>query len=113
MLRVRLALIAGWRLWEMFERDQRPHVRRNTLTLIARLGKWARLPYLIGACSDRDPEIATRAHHSLRDWITQFNRSFARPSPSEIRLALAALETSRSVLSPNLLGLLEFHLKGW
>ncbi len=113
VLRVRLPLVAGWRLWEMFERDQRPHVRRNALSLISNLGKWARLPYLICACSDGDPEIAARALLSLRDWITQFNRSFARPSPEDIRLALEALEKSRSVLIPNILVLLEFHLKGW
>jgi HEAT repeat protein len=112
-LRVRLSLVACGRLWEVFQRDHHPHARRNALALLTGLGKWATLPYLIRACHDDDPEIASLARSHLRDWVDHFNRSFARPSSDDLGLAVVALEASASTLEPEIVRLLRFHLGGW
>jgi HEAT repeats len=112
-LRGRLRLVAGGRLWDIFEGGGRPHARRDALALLAGLGKWAGLPYLIRACRDDDSEIASLARSHLRDWIDHFNRSFARPSSDDLGLAVVVLEGSASTLEPEIVRLLRFHLEGW
>jgi HEAT repeat protein len=112
-LRGRLRLVAGGRLWELFERDRRPHVRRHVLALLAGLGKWARLPYLILACRDDEPAVTAQARALVRLWNAHFNRSFVTPSSDDLRLAAAALDASRAALDPDDEKLLRFHLNGW
>lgn len=112
-LRGRLHLIGGDRLWELFEGDCRPHVRRNTLALLSRLRKWDSLPYLIWACSDQPIVIAEQARGYIRDWITRFNCSFATPTAEDIRLAREALEASGAALDSETRKQLQFHLKDW
>ena len=113
-LRGRLRLVAGGRLWDIFEqRAGRPHASRHALALLAGLGKWAGLKYLIRACRDDDPEIASLARSHLRDWVDHFNRSFARPSSDDLGLAVAALDASASTMEPEFVRLLRFHLEGW
>ncbi|WP_145952259.1 HEAT repeat domain-containing protein [Paludisphaera borealis] len=112
-LRGRLRLIAPERLWQVFERDRRSHARRHSLGLLAGLGKWERLPYLIRACSDDDPEIAARAHRLIADWFARFNRSFTPPSPENLRRISTALETYGPAMEPEAVMRLREYLKGW
>lgn len=112
-LRGRVHLVAGDRLWGVFVRARRPHVRRHVLPLLAGLGKWESLPYLIAACSADEPEVASRAQGYLGDWIGRFNRSFVKPSPEDVRRAETALEASGPALAPETVKVLQFHLKGW
>lgn len=112
-LRVRLHLVAGDRLWEVFEQSRGLHVRCHALALMAWLGKWEGLPYLILACADDAPEIVARAQGHIRDWIGRFNRSFATPSSEGLRRAGDALEASGSALDLETVKLIRFYLKGW
>ena len=112
-LRSVIRLVAVDHLWEIFERTGHSHGRRHALTLLAGSGKWAGLPYLIRACRDHDTAIAALARGHLRDWLTHFNRTFARPSVAELQLARAALEASTPTLGPDFAELLRFHLEGW
>jgi HEAT repeat protein len=112
-LRTRLALVSGEELWSVFQRDRRPHVRGDVLALLAGLGKWRSLAYLIRACSDQDSRIASKARDVLGAWLERFNRSFTAPTPSELQRAAEALESSRPSLAPEVVDQVLFSLKGW
>jgi hypothetical protein len=112
-LRVRVYLVSGERLWDIYRGDGRPHVRRDTLILLSGLGKWTSLPYLLRACSDDDPDVANKARDLLQAWLSRFNRSFAPPTPEDLKRAVDALERAHPALAPEVLGRLQFSLKGW
>jgi HEAT repeat protein len=112
-LRVRVHLVAVGRLWGIYRGDGRPHVRRDTLILLSGLGKWTSLPYLLRACSDDDPQAANKARDLLQVWLSRFNRSFAPPTPEDLRHAVVALQSAHSALDPALVARLQFTLKGW
>ena len=112
-LRGRLHLVTGERLWDIYRGDRRPHVRRDALILVAGLGKWPSLPYLLRACSDDDPLVALKAREFVHIWLSQFNRSFAHPTPEDLRRVRDALGSAKSVLDPEVLERLQFSLKGW
>jgi hypothetical protein len=112
-LRCRLDHVSGERLWDIYRGDRRRHVRRDALILLAGLGKWSSLPYLLRACSDDDPRVADKAGELLQVWLGRFNRSFTHPSPEDLRRAVDALESAHPALDPGVLGWLQFSLKGW
>jgi HEAT repeat protein len=112
-LRGRLHLVTGERLWDIYGVDRRPHVRRDALILLAGLGKWSSLPYLLRACSDDDPQVALKAHELLHDWLSRFNQSFAHPTREDLHRAADALESAYSTLDPDVFERLQFSLKGW
>ena len=106
----RPGLIDPERLWHLFQQEERPHVRSNALRLLAALGKWDRLPYLLRACGDRDLEIAEIAARLLLGWIGGFNQSFTTPTPAQIQKIDEALQQKGSTLEPWLLQQIEFSL---
>jgi len=78
-------------LWDRFEREERPHVRKNLLLLLGHLGKWDRLPYLLRASRDRDPALADLAAEKISKWQGDFNRSFIAPTGDQMRRIEVAL----------------------
>ncbi len=79
----------------LFASDAAIHTRRNALTLILHVGKWRMLPVLLSACVDLDARIAGQATRALDNWFSNYNRSFAEPTQTEmerIRTELAKVE---------------------
>lgn len=79
----------------LFASDAAIHTRRNALTLILHVGKWRKLPVLLNACVDLDARIAGLATRALDNWFSNYNRSFAEPTQTEmarIRTELAKVE---------------------
>ncbi len=71
------------------------HVRRNALTLILHAGKWSKLPTMLTACADADAKIAGSASTALREWLSNYNRSYVEPTRADferIQSALAKVE---------------------
>jgi len=98
-------------LRELLRRTPHSHVKRNCLTLIARCGKWAGLPLLLEACLDEDEAVRDHAVQRLEHWVTDFNRTFTRPSPDEHQAAREALARVGSVLDERLSRELAFLLE--
>jgi hypothetical protein len=68
----------GAPLWELIERNPVAHVRHNAPMLLAGLGKWESIGWIIRACRIEDEPLARSARQSLSRWIQQFNRSQVR-----------------------------------
>lgn len=85
-------------LWRLFTVDQRVFVRRNALTLILHFGKWQRLPPILLACADNDARLSGLAQNALRDWIRNYNRSFAEPKRADFEKIQHALTCSEARL---------------
>ena len=78
------------------------HVRRNVLALIMLAGKWRRLPTLLRACADSDPQIAGLAIRSIRDWLANYNRSFAEPTTEDLEQIRDGLRRFGDILPDHL-----------
>ncbi len=72
------------------------HVRRHALRLLACLGKWERLPYLLEGLGDTDAGVARTSRELFNAWMWRVNRSFIPPTTAQraqIDAALAACRT--------------------
>jgi HEAT repeat protein len=98
-LRGRLHLVREQQLWHVFMNDRRAHVRENALALLAALGKWRSLPFLIRACADEHPDIRLKARMLLENWLKRINRSFVPHTAEELQSAREALALSRAFLA--------------
>lgn len=112
-LQTRLSHLDPQVLWRLFIQNHHPHVRRAVFKLIAGMGKWASLPYLIQACSDPDPLVTEQARTQLQRWLGKFNRTFVRPSSKELRDVGDALQVAESALDPETVKVLQSHLRVW
>jgi HEAT repeat protein len=112
-LSVRASRVDTEWLWSLFRGDRRRHVRNAALSLIACLGKWERIAYLVRAARDEDPEVASDGQRYLTSWIGGYNQSFTLPMAEQLdRLALA-LESATGILDPALVQTLNrFHSLG-
>jgi HEAT repeat protein len=84
------------KLWKLFASEQMVFVRRNAFILILFFGKWQKLPPILLACADKDVRLSGLAQNALRDWLRNYNRSFAEPTRADfekIEAALAQTET--------------------
>jgi HEAT repeat protein len=84
--------------WHIFENDKRAHVRSNALTLVLSFGKWQKLPPLLLACADSDRHLSGIAQKALRDWLSNYNRSFAAPTRDDLQKIQDALNRTESKL---------------
>jgi len=74
------------------------HVRRNALLLLAKLGKWQSLPYLIRAQGVEDNQLAEVAHRLLQRWLLKSSRRFSAPTTAQLCEARQALQECGSWL---------------
>jgi hypothetical protein len=59
--------------------------------LILYFGKWQKLPPILLACADKDVRLAGLAQAALRDWLRNYNRSFAEPTRTDFEKIQDAL----------------------
>ncbi len=85
-------------LWKLFASEQKVFVRRNAFKLILYFGKWQKLPPILLACADKDVRLSGLAQNALRDWLRNYNRSFAVPTRADFEKIEAALEQTESKL---------------
>ncbi len=72
-------------LAQLVENGSSFHTRRNALTLVLHTSKWHRLPPLLHTCVDSDAKLASLATRALRDWFSNYNRSFVEPTQMDIK----------------------------
>jgi hypothetical protein len=99
-------LLAGARLWTIFESTDRQHVRTLALSLVAELRWWQSTPLLVRALDCGDQEPANRAEEYLR---RKHNAHVlvARPTREELEALETALEKRRKLGKPALISLEE------
>ena len=99
-------------LWRLVTGGGAEHVRRNALHLMAELGKWESIAWLLRASALEDEEVARKAVGLVRGWKGRFNRSGVQPSGDELDRAKRALEVAAPVLPGALVTELRFMMKG-
>jgi HEAT repeat protein len=109
----RVATVGGELLWEIFSKSSPPHVRRNALYLLSRLGKWDGIHYLIRAAGDHDVRLAEASRLGVVRWLSQFNRSFSVPTPEQISRFESALRERGHLLGESVREQLWFSVKGF
>ena len=95
--------------WEIFKSASQPHVKRNALSIIEKLGKWDSIPLLIRALSDVDAD----ARSAIARWLGRFNRSFSSPTRGQLRLLNDALKECDHLLDEETKDELVFSMKGF
>ncbi|MBV9927310.1 MAG: HEAT repeat domain-containing protein [Acidobacteria bacterium] len=109
----RATAVGGGRLWDVFSVSSQPHVRRNALHLLARLGKWDGIHYLIRATGDTDERIAEASRLGVVRWLSRFNRSFSAPTPEQVSRLESALREHGHLLDERVREWLWFSVKGF
>ena len=108
-LEPRSSLLDGDMLWKVFANERRFHVRKNVLLLLSRLPTWTRLPFIVQACSDSDPDIATIASQCLEHWRKSSNRS--SPTNGNLKMMQGLLTEYESCLDQNFVQEMRFWAK--
>ena len=96
-LRPRLGLLDDVALWRRFKTVTQLHVRRDVLALLASLPKWESVPFLVEAAVDEDPLIQEAASEQIRCWSSRYNKSFARPTQTQLARLEKALRMNPNV----------------
>ena len=104
------AIIVGL-AWAVFQSAVHPHVKRNALSLIEKVGKWDSIFYLITAVRDSDEAIAAMSRIGIRRWLARSNRSFKLPTPEQLARLGRALEDNGNLLDDRTLEQLRFLMK--
>jgi HEAT repeat protein len=88
---------------------QQTYARHTAISMIADMGKWRSLPWLIKAASTDDNNTAGFAAQMIEDWFTppKCNRVFTRPSSDEANLIRDALTESKGRLPQRVINILE------
>ena len=78
-----------------------PFARRTAIILIAEMGKWTSLPWLIKAACAENGDIANFAEQTIEGWFSlpKCNQVFTKPNSDEFTAILEALATSKDHLS--------------
>jgi len=105
--------INGERIWEIFHSAAHAHVKRNALSLIARLGKWDSIYYLLRALRDFDEAIADMSKLSIERWLARFNRNFSSPTAEQLARLGLALEENGNMLDDQTVEQLRFSMAGF
>jgi len=82
-------------LWQAFCSRSEPGTRRRILSALGQFGRWTRLGYLLRACDEPDPQIATMARRAVA--VALSGQIYTRPTSSErarVEQALAQLATT-------------------
>jgi len=107
------SLVSDEQVWELFQSTSHPHVKRNALFLIEKLGKWDSIYYLVTAVRDSDEAIASMSRAGIQRWLARFNRSFTTPTDGQLARLDNALEESGSLLDEASQEQLRFSTKGF
>ncbi len=88
-----LHLIAGEELVSVALQAPGPFARRNAVVLLAELGKWRSIPWLLRVALEAEYETAAFAKEMLNSWFVppKCNRVFVRPTQQERQNIAAAL----------------------
>ncbi len=97
-------------LWNLVAREE-PHVRANAFVLLAGLGKWESIGWMIRALAVDDERLASLARQRVSRWIDQFNRDLSRPSADQLERMARALDGA--ALDPKRERMLRFLMKGY
>jgi len=108
---LRVRLVGGSRLWEVFSRATTTHLKLKALTLISRLDKWESIPFLIRAAGDPEQNIVEAAHDFLRSWLWFYNIQFSQPTSIQLESLKYELDGCQEYLAPEIHGQLMFLLK--
>ena len=108
---LRVRLVGGSRLWEVFSKATTTHLKLKALTLISRLDKWESIPFLISAACDPEQIIVEVAHDFLRSWLWFYNIQFSQPTSLQLKSLKYALDVCQGCLAPEIHGQLMFLLK--
>jgi HEAT repeat protein len=86
--------------------------RHNAIAMIADMGKWRSLPWLIRATSAENSDVSNFAAQEIVAWLSppKCNRVFTRPSESEFREIQEAFATTGESLPKNVRTIIEAHL---
>jgi hypothetical protein len=110
ILRPRLYLVRGQRLWSIVASTARSHARRAALALIDALPWWESAPLLVAAAASTDQAIARAAFDYLERWRWNARRLTVRPAPDQLASLEAMLREHRSRLGPAVIDDLEAHV---
>jgi HEAT repeat protein len=109
----RVHLLEGEQIWHVFTNAASPHSRRNALFLIARLGKWESITYLIEALCTGDEELKELAKKYVRRWQWQFNRSFTTPTAEQVKGLSRAISRCGPFVEQPVKELLEYSIRAF
>ena len=109
----RAHLLEGERIWHVFTNTASRHSRRNALFLIARLGKWESITYLIEVLCTEDEELRELAKKYVRRWQSQFNRSFTKPTAEQAKGLSRAISRCGPFVEQPVKELLEYSIRAF
>jgi HEAT repeat protein len=109
----RVHVLEGERIWHVFTDAASTHSRRNALFLIAHLGKWESISYLIEALCTEDEQLKELAKKYVRRWQWQFNRSFTTPTTEQIRGLSRAISRCGAFVDQPVKELLEYSIRAF
>jgi len=81
--------------------------------LIARLGKWESIVYIIEALCTEDQELKELAKKYVRRWQLQFNRSFTTPTAEQVKGLSRAISRCGAFVDQPVKELLEFSIRAF
>jgi HEAT repeat protein len=111
-MRRRVGRVAG-DIRRVFAAGSHAHARRYALTLLADLGKWDTLPYLLEAAADTDEEIRDLAQKRLSLWITSQNSGMAPPTRTQLETIREALERHGDRIAAEVIAAVRGILRFW
>jgi len=100
-------------LWDLFERTEKTHIKKNILLIASSLTKWESLIYYIKAITVRDEYIKKIANDYLEKWLVNFNRSFTMPTSEQIDRINIALKFHAKTIGENRKLAIEFNMKAF
>lgn len=89
------------------------HVRKNCVRLLALLGKWDSLGYILESHASDDEEIRRIGKATLERWILRYNRSFVNPTDNQLTIIKEALKKYGASLQETEREFLEFNLRAF
>ena len=98
---------------ELFRSGDPLDARLHGLFLLAQLGKWRSLPYLLEAISSREEAVAGLALDRLNRWLSRYNTVFTDPRPGEMETAWSALRAAELRLPTDFVREMEGILRSW
>lgn len=110
-LEMRASRLEAEPLWTLAADGAAPHVRRNALLLIARIGKWESIAYLVRAQAKGDHAISHLAGSRVKRWIDHFNRSGTQPTKEQLARAAQAVDEAAPTLGKERTRMLRFLMK--
>jgi hypothetical protein len=103
-------LLTGDDLWTIFAGNSETHVFRNVLFLIARLGKWESIGYLVAALGADNEEVRKLVEIYIRRWSAHFNSSFTAPTTVQSERLTSVLRKAGMLLDSQVLRQIEYGL---